>query len=110
MKGRRPSRPKACATCKPSSPDSDSLDGWPLCFDRQDLVYGSQQFFIVDRFMEEAVCALVQGPLFVFSRVAAADHYDRNVFGLLQPAQPIYNQKSIPRHAAPVGHIRRETD
>src|SRR2546422_7656268 len=64
----------------------------------------------MDRLVKEALCPFGKRALFVFRRVAAADHDDGNIFGFFKPSQPIYNEKPIPGHPAPMGHIGWEAD
>src|SRR5690348_315557 len=67
-----------------------------------------EHFVLGDRFLEKGNSAGGQGFLPELGRFTAGDENDRRVADFIDPAEPVEDQKSIPRDGASTGDIRLE--
>src|SRR5262245_9388255 len=76
----------------------------------QETPDGADQSFVVQWLSEKSDRTRIQRLLFELHRIASRDDDDRDVLAFVHPTNPIHDEKSVPRHSAAVGHVRRETE
>src|SRR6185436_7072725 len=64
-----------------------------------------EKFVVINGLMEKAGSSGCQSASLKFFRLAAGDDHERNVFGLVDPADPGHDEKTIPGNTASMADV-----